>query len=83
MTIALKAIRQCVQLSEAYADNPGAELSTAEAHRAQLLALVDRMRAYLISHKPMCAIENAEADEACSCGLFDLLRDLDGDAREI
>lgn len=84
MTIDLKAIRgraaAGVQSNQVSESPMGAEaaLDRLQDDVDQLLALVDRMRPHL-DCKKSCGTWDAR--RRCTCGLNDLLRDLDGDAR--
>lgn len=79
MTIDLKAIRERVR---EMASNPRLSELALVDDRAQLLALVDRMRDMIRKLVRICG-----CPQRCSCAwkdeqaAYSLLRDLDGDAR--
>lgn len=86
MTIDLKAIRgrAAEGVASHVSESPMAAdraIEQLEDDRAQLLALGDRMRPYLQHDRAKLCSKETYRDWPCRCGLDDLLRDLDGDAR--
>lgn len=73
----------CRERAREMADNPRLSELALVDDRAQLLALVDRMRAYMKHHqwdaeRHRCDAFVTNNNWTCTCGLADLLREIDG-----
>lgn len=80
MTIELKAIRERAARFPTFSIDH--EVDKCAVDRAQLLALIDRLAS--VVRRVDCVVDCGTHDhppKPCTCGLDDLLRDLDGDAR--
>jgi hypothetical protein len=73
----LSEIQERHESDKSMIDAPGLGLNNFLKDRAYLLSLVDRMKPYL-EHSEECVFNSfAKNDRKCSCGLAELLEELD------